>query len=308
MNTKRICLFSGSSHPELAANIASGMGISLGKLQIRSFPDGEIGVQLGEEVQGKEIFVLQSLASRPNHYLMELLIIIDALKRSGATKITALIPYLAYSRQDRQNVQGEPITAKLVADLLTAAGVTHLIAIDLHADQVEGFFNIPVVHLRCRPLLSEYAAKRMKGNLRVVAPDIGSVKTAEGIAKHLKKELVIIQKERLTPEKVIMKLIGEVAGCDLLLVDDLCSTGNTLLAAARLCCDHGAGTMAAVISHGLFAEDALRKLVTSGLSFMVTSDTIPQKDHCPKLETLSVAPLIMEHLFNVMEKSHNKNN
>lgn len=287
--------FSGSSHFELAKEICLELSIPLGAMDIGSFPDGEISIEVLEEVRGRDVFILQSLSIDPNRFLMELLIISDALKRACAKSITAIIPYFGYSRQDRRHKSGVPITAKLVANLLSSAGIGHLVTFDLHSDQVEGFFEIPVTHLRTQDLLVNHVKNFLGENTVVVAPDIGSVKIAEKIANRLKVELSIVKKERLNAFDVNMHLIGSVTHKNVLIVDDLCSTAGTLVSAAKLCQDLGAQIIIAAISHGLFVNQSIEKIDSSSLKFLLTTNTIPQKDtvsYSSKIQTVSIAKII----------------
>lgn len=295
MNHNSPLFFSGSSHRGLAKEICTELKISLGAISLGFFPDGEIAVQVLEDVRGREVFVLQSLAVEPNRYFMELLIIIDALKRASAKSITAIIPYLGYCRQDRKNKAGVPITAKLVANLLSSAGTDHLMTFDLHSDQVEGFFEIPVTHLHCQELLCNYIQKTLGENLIAVAPDIGSIKIAQAMAKWLKVDLAVIKKERLDAEEVVMTLIGNVAGKNVLIADDLCSTAGTLVAAAQLCQKRGAQKVMGAMTHGLFVKDAVAKIESSPLLSVLTTNTIPSETRfstSTKINQISVATLI----------------
>lgn len=290
---KRPLLFAGSSHVKLAQSVARALHISLGQMFLSQFPDGETHVQILEEVRGRDVFILQSMAGSPNHYLFELLIIADAVKRGSARSITAVIPYLGYCRQDRKDKPGVPITAKLVADVLSAAGITHLITCDLHADQVEGFFTITVDHLHCRNLLCETLKTMVKEPYIVVAPDIGSIKIGEKIAKLLNTELVVIKKERLSDCEVRGVLIGDVRGLNVFMIDDLCSTGATLVAAASLCKQEGCKKVLAAVTHGLFAQDAIQRIESSKLDSLLITDTVAA-EYAPSLsiQSISVAPLL----------------
>jgi ribose-phosphate pyrophosphokinase len=295
---KRPILFAGSSLPELAEEISAELGIPLGRRELSQFPDGETSVKIQEDVFGRDVFVLQSIATDPNRYLVELLMMIDALKRSSAKNIVAIIPYLGYCRQDRKNKPGVPITAKLVANLLRAAGVTRLITFDLHADQVEGFFEIPVDHLRCQKLLCDEAKKWIGENCIIVAPDIGSIKIARAMAKLLNAELAVVNKQRLNSFDVKGTLIGDVANKNVLIADDLCSTGGTLVAAANLCRELGALKIVAAVTHGLFAGDALQKIDSSALeALFITNSVVAPSDKIPnslKVNISSLAAMIAE--------------
>lgn len=284
-------LFAGSSHGELAVGVAKGMGIRLGKIQIEEFPDGEIGVQILENVRGKDVFVLQSPARRPNHFLMELLVIVDALKRSSARSIIAVLPYYPYARQDRKDKGRVPITAKLVADLLEKAGVTRVLTMDLHTDQIQGFFDIPVDNLRARPLfVKELKALKLKG-LVVVSPDVGSSRMARKFAEDLEADLAIVDKRRVSASKVEANaLIGEVAGKHALLVDDICSTGGTLSTAAKVCKSAGAKAVYAAVTHGILVGDRL----PAGIDRFYSTDSVPLDGLGEKIHPVSIASYVAE--------------
>ena len=274
-NNSSYILFSGSSHEELASKIASELHVDLGKVLRETFPDGEIGIQIQENVRGKDVFLLQSLALRPNHYLMELLIMADALKRSSARSISAIVPYFAYSRQDRKDKPHVPITAKLVANLLEKAGVTRILTMDLHTEQMQGFFDIPVDHLFARPLFIKALKSLGLTDLIVVSPDVGSNKLAREFAEDLHVDLAIVDKRRLDANHVTENaFIGDVKGKNVVLVDDMCSTGETLKMAALACRQRGAKGVFAVVTHGLFVtEDGLKN---SGIDQIYVTDTIPE--------------------------------
>ncbi len=232
---------SGSSHPELAAEIAQCAGIKLGEIDIQAFPDGEIAVQLHESVRGRHLFIVQSIARDPHRYLMELLLAVDAAKRASARTIVAVIPYFGYGRQDRRDRPRVPISAKLVADLLTAAGVTQVVTMDLHTEQLQGFFNIPVDSLHARSRLIEAFRKHVQAEVVVATPDVGSVKLARAYANELGHGMVIVDKDRIDASNVKASIvIGDVKGKDVLLADDMCSTAGTLVSAAKACQEKGA--------------------------------------------------------------------
>ncbi|HSX11938.1 MAG TPA: ribose-phosphate pyrophosphokinase [Rhabdochlamydiaceae bacterium] len=294
-------LFAGSSHPELARQIADSLGVKLGNIAINTFPDSEIGIQILENVRGRDVFVLQSVAQRPNHYLMELLIIVDALKRASARSITVVIPYYGYARQDRRDKGRVPITAKLVADLLEKAGATRGLTMDLHADQVEGFFDIPIDNLLARPLLVEAVEKAGLKNYIVVAPDLGSIKLARAFAGAVKADLAIVDKRRVSAERVETEaLIGKVENRNVLLVDDMVSTGTTLSIAARVCKKAGAKQVFAVATHGLFVKSGLEE---SAIEKIWVTNTVPhaKKDSKSRIEVVSVAPLFGKAIESIVE-------
>ena len=287
---RSIVLFAGTSHPELAQQIARELGIRLGKIRIETFPDEEIGIQILENVRGKDVFVLQTIARHPNLYLMELLIIVDALKRASARSITAVMPYFGYARQDRKDKGRVPITAKLVANMLEKAGVSRVLTMDLHAEQIQGFFDIPVDNLLARPLLVEAAKKEGWTKSVVVAPDIGSLRLARAFAKDLKVEYAIVDKRRVNAKRVEAKaLTGDVQGQNVILVDDICSTGGTLKKASLVCKANGGKAIRAVVTHGIFIESAFEE---SAIEKMLVTNTVPlPKGISPKVKTVSVAPL-----------------
>jgi len=283
-------IFAGSSHADLAQEVAQNMGTSLGRVQIETFPDGEIGLQILENVRGKDVFVIQSPARHPNHYLMELLIFVDALKRASARSIVAVIPYFAYARQDRKDKGRVPITAKLVADLLEKAGVTRVLTMDLHTEQIQGFFNIPVDNLYARPLFVKMIRELKLKNPIVVSPDIGSNKMVRKFAEDLKLDLAIVDKRRIDGRHCeVNALIGDVKGKEVLLVDDICSTGGTLATAARVCKEEGAKTVFAVVTHALIMSEAKFE----GIDQFFITNSVPPNGSL-KAQVTSIAPLIAE--------------
>lgn len=289
-------ILSGSSHAILAEETASLLGASLGKINLHFFPDHEISVEILEDVQRRNIFVIQSLGENPNIRLMELFIILDALKRAAAKSITTVLPYFAYARQDRVDKPGTPITAKLVADLLTQAGGDELITMDLHSEQIEGFFDIPVQHVLSRALLIPYCKALKLENMVVVAPDKGGVKIASAYAKELEVPIALIDKERIDSFHVEMRLfVGDVKDKTVLLPDDMCSTAGTLVNAANVCVKFGAKRIIAVVGHGLFIEDALGKIEQSAIEMLITTNSIPIPNRIanhPKIRVVSIASLL----------------
>lgn len=291
-------LFSGSSHPELAAQVADHLGITLSQVSLERFPDGEISVQILESIRGRDVFVIQTIALDPNNLLMELLIMVDALKRASARSVVAVIPYFGYCRQDRRDKPRVPITAKLVANLLVNAGVTRVLTMDLHAGQLQGFFDIPVDNLFSRPLLAEAFRGMKPDNSVVVTPDVGSIKLARAYAHYLHAEMAIVDKQRLGPQSVeVTTIIGNVQGKDVLLADDMCSTANTLVSAAKACREKGARRIFAAVTHGLFVGDAVEKIEESPIEALLMSNTIPYTDRLAgstKIRVVSVAPLFAQ--------------
>ena len=291
-------IFSGSPHLQLAQEVVGLLGTSLGKLDLHCFPDQEIFVEIQESVAGRHIFVLQSLGPNLNLYYMELFILLDALKRGGADYLTVVLPYYGYARQDRLDKPGVSITAKLIADLLTQAGANHLITMDLHSEQIEGFFNIPVQHLLSRALLIPYCKALQLENLVVVAPDKGSIKIASAYAKELDAPIALVDKERIDSFRVEMRLfVGDVKGKTVLLVDDMCSTAGTLVNAAKVCERLGAKRIIAVVGHGLFIENALERIEGSPIELVIATNSIPISEivrNHPKIRVVSIAPLLAE--------------
>ncbi|MBI5273084.1 MAG: ribose-phosphate pyrophosphokinase [Chlamydiia bacterium] len=282
-------LFSGSSHGELAEKVARSLQIKLGRIRIESFPDGEIGMQILDNVRGKDVFVLQSPARRPNHYFMELLIMVDALKRASVRSIAAVIPYYPYSRQDRKDKGRVPITAKLVADLLEKAGVTRVLTMDLHTEQIQGFFDIPVDNIYARPLMVEALKKVGVKNAVIVSPDVGSNRMARKYAEELGCDLALVDKRRVSARFVAANaLIGEVKGKQAILVDDICSTGGTLATAARVCREMGAKSVSAVITHGLFVGGAL----PAGIDRFWVTDSVPSNS--AEVDVVTIAPHVAD--------------
>ncbi|HSX25843.1 MAG TPA: ribose-phosphate pyrophosphokinase [Chlamydiales bacterium] len=286
--TKSFMIIAGSSHKELAEEIAKSLDVKLGQVLIESFPDGEIGAQILENVRGKDVFVVQSVARHPNHFFMELLILVDALKRASARSIVAVIPYYPYARQDRKEKGRVPITAKLVADLLERAGVTRVLTMDLHTDQIQGFFNIPVDHLYARPLFVKALREMKLKDAVVVSPDVGSNKMARKFAEDLKLGLAIVDKRRVSAREVESNaLIGDVRGKQVILVDDICSTGTTLEVAAKVCKKQGAKSVLAVVTHGLLVGG----IKLDGIDKLLITNTVPLLKTKKNLEVVSVADL-----------------
>lgn len=264
-------------------------------MEISRFPDGEIFVQIKDNVRGRDAFVIQTIALDPNEYLMELLIIMDALKRASVKSITLVIPYFGYCRQDRKDKVRVPITAKLVADMLSVAGANRILTMDLHAGQLQGFFNIPVDNLHGRSQLISAVRSFGLEDCVVVAPDIGSIKIARALAADLEVDFAIVDKHRSTATEVeVVSLIGDVKGKDVLLADDMCSTGGTLVSAAKACQEKGARRIFAVVVHGIFVGDSVDRIENSPIEAVVMSNTIPYTERLArstKISTVTVAPL-----------------
>lgn len=290
-----VLLFTGSSHPALAQEVAEYLGNNVGRVALERFPDGEISLQVQENVRGREVFVMQPIALDPNNYLMEMLIMIDSLRRASARSICAVIPYFGYSRQDRKDKPRVPITAKLVANLLVNSGATRVLTMDLHTEQLQGFFDIPVDHLYGRPQLAEAFREVGSTNIVVVSPDVGSTKLARAYATHLGVDFAIVDKHRINAKHVgVVTLIGDVKGKDVLLADDMCSTAGTLVSAANVCREKGANRIFAAVTHGLFVGNAVEKIEQSPIEIMYMSNTIPYTDRLAgstKIRTVTVANL-----------------
>lgn len=296
-------LLSGNSNVPLAKEICSHLGITLGAATVSTFSDGEILVQIEENVRGMDVFVVQSCSDPINKHIMELLVILDALKRSSARRITAVIPYYGYARQDRKDQPRVPVTAKLVADLITTAGAGKVLTMDLHAGQIQGFFNIPVDHLYATPVILDHLRSMDLKDLVVVSPDAGGVERARAFAKRLKANLAIIDKRREGPNQArIMNIIGEVEGRDVLLLDDMIDTAGTITQGAQACADQGAHRILAGCTHAVLSGPALQRLNDSVLDRVIVTNTIPLsgKDQvCKKIEVLSVAPLLGEAIRRI---------
>lgn len=298
-------LFSGTANSELAQKISKEIGVPLCKGTIRRFADGEIFVEIEENVRGMDVFVIQSTCAPVNENLMELLIIIDALKRASADRITAVIPYYGYARQDRKVQPRTPITSKLVADLLTAAGTHRVLATDLHAGQIQGFFNIPFDHLFATPIFLEWMMKEKEvpDDLIMVTPDAGGTERARAYAKRLNVDLAVIDKRRTGPnQSEVMHLIGDVKGKHAIIVDDIVDTAGTLTQAAKAVMNHKAQSVMAICTHPVLSGPAIERINASPLSAMLVADTIPlgQKPaECPKIKVLSVASLLAEAIRRI---------
>ncbi|MDR1035915.1 MAG: ribose-phosphate pyrophosphokinase [Deltaproteobacteria bacterium] len=301
-----IVVFSGNSNKALALEICEALWQPLGKAQVRRFSDGEIFIELGENVRGRDTFVIQSTCAPVNDNLMELLLIIDALKRASARRITAVIPYYGYARQDRKAAPRVPISAKLVADLLTASGTTRVLAMDLHAGQIQGFFNIPVDHLFASPILLQHLKSIGTDNLIMVSPDAGGVERTRAIAKRLEAPLAIVDKRRDAPgEAKAMNIIGDVSDKRAVIVDDMVDTAGTLAQAAEVIMKKGALEVMALASHPVFSGDALKKIEESPLSQIAVTNSIPLTPagrEMNKIKVLSIAKLLSEAIRRIHQE------
>ena len=289
----------------LAKSITEYIGIPLGKSTVSTFPDGETYVKIDENVRGEDTFVVQSTCPPTNHHLMELFIMIDALRRSSASRITAVLPFYGYARQDRKDQPRVPITAKLVANLLVASGTSRVLTMDLHAQQIQGFFDIPVDHLYAAPVIYEYLKTKSFPNLVVVSPDVGGIKMAHAYAQVLKTDLAIVAKRRKSPTEVeAMSVIGEIEGKTVLLVDDLTETAGTLTTAAHTLKQKGAKRILACVSHALLNDTGIERLRNSDIDELITTDTVQRSAvEGVKVTTLSVAALLGEAIKRINSNS-----
>ncbi len=299
----KLAVFSGNANPGLANNICRYLKVKLSQALIGHFSEGEIRVKVNENVRGKDVFVIQSTCPRPNDNLMELLIMIDALRRSSAQRITAVIPYFGYARQDRKDQPRVPITAKLVANLLTVAGANRILTMDLHAGQIQGFFDIPVDHLFAIGVFVDYFKKLKIKNLAIVSPDVGGIKTARAYAKRFSAGLAIIDKRRDSPEKTeVMHILGEVKGKNAIIVDDLVATGGSLVEAVEALKRAGAKTIYAAITHGVLSGPAVQRIdKCRDLKELLITDSIALDDHKQhsRIKVLSVADLLGEAIRRI---------
>ena len=299
----KLRIFTGNANPDLAREIAAYLGTTVGDSVVNRFNNGEIQVMINESVRGKDIFIVQPTCGPiVNDNVMELLIMADAFKRASANHITAVIPYYGYARQDRKARGREPITAKLMADLLETAGITRVVTIDLHAAQIQGFFNIPFDHMPGGPLLAEYIKEKKLDNMVVVSPDLGGVSRARGFAEILNAPMAIIDKRRPEPGVAeVMNLIGNVEGKNCILVDDMVDTAGSLTEGARALKKFGANEIYACCTHPILTDPALSRIAQSDITELVVTNTIPlapSKKH-PKIKVLSIAPILAETILRI---------
>jgi ribose-phosphate pyrophosphokinase len=298
-------IFTGNSNPALAREVCEHLGVRLGEAEVGRFPDGEVLVEVRENVRGGDCFVLQSICTPPNDNLMELLLLMDALRRASAKRISAVIPYFGYSRQDRKVAPRVPISAKLVADVITTAGASRVLTVDLHAGQIQGFFNIPVDNLYAMPVLIQYLRKRLEGRrVSVVSPDAGGVERARAFARRLNANLAIIDKRRRRASEVAeMQLVGEVRDSSALLVDDMIDTAGTITEAAKVVMNAGANEVLACATHPILSDPACERLNKSCLEEVITTNSIPLRAKAQaelgSLKVLSVASLIAEAIRRI---------
>lgn len=301
---KKVCLFSGNANLALAQDIASYLETPLGKVKVQHFSDGETFCEINENVRGVDAFIIQPTSSPVNDHVMELLIMADTLRRASATTITAVIPYYGYARQDRKVAPRTPITSKLVADLIQTAGVTRVVSVDLHAGQIQGFFNIPFDHLYALPIMMEdYLKKHFDSSVVVVSPDAGGVERARAYSKRLNASLAIIDKRRERANvSEVMHLIGDVKGRECVIIDDMIDTAGTLVGAAKALIEHGATRVVACATHGVLSGPAIQRITDSPLDEVIVSDTIPlnaEAKACPKIKQISMARLLGEAIKRI---------
>lgn len=302
ITTKRMMVFTGTSNPELAEDCAQHMGVELGNRKISKFANGEIYVRFLESLRGGDVFLIQSICSPVNSSLMELLIMVDAAKRASARRITAVISHYGYARQDKKSAAREPITARLVADLLTTAGVDNAITMDLHQGQIQGFFDIPVNHLTALPILEDYFEDLNLENPAVVSPDVGRVKVAKKFADMLGANLAIMHKGR--PEHNVAEIthvIGEVEGRNCIIIDDMIDTAGSVTEGAKSLIKHGAASVYVAATHGIFSDPAYERIEEAPITELVVTNTlpVPEERQSGKIRVLSVAPLIAHAIQNV---------
>ena len=294
-------IFCGNSNPALAKDICDYIGVELGKADVISFPDGESFVRINENIRGADVFIIQSTCNPANQNLMELFIMIDAARRASAARITAVIPFYGYARQDRKDQPRVPITSKLVANLLVSSGANRVLTVDLHAQQIQGFFDIPVDHLYASPVLFEYLKDIDTKNLTLFSPDVGGMKMASAYANMLKVPLGFIAKRRMSAETVeAVSLVGETEGRDILLIDDMTETAGTLCAAAKLLKENGAKSVRAAVSHGVLNDLGYERLANGDIDQLITTNTTPvkQREGVPII-VLSVAELLGEGIKRI---------
>jgi ribose-phosphate pyrophosphokinase len=294
MSESRLKIFAGNSNRPLAEDICRNIGVPLGEATVTSFPDGETFVKIDENIRGHDVFIIQSTCPPTNHHLMELLIMIDAARRASAQRITAVLPFYGYARQDRKDQPRVPITAKLVANLLVSAGANRILTMDLHSQQIQGFFDIPVDHLYASPVFFEHLSKAMKNDSLVVcSPDVGGMKMAAAYADLMGASLGMVAKRRKSATAVeAISVVGEVEGRDVLLVDDITETAGTLMAAAKMLRERGARSIRAAVSHSILNEVAYERIRSGMIDELITTNTVPIETKGLPVTVLNVAPLL----------------
>jgi ribose-phosphate pyrophosphokinase len=300
-------VFHGSAHPQLAREIAEFLGISVGQARLKRFPDTEVSFQIDENIRGTDVFIVQPTSAPVDQHLVELLIMIDAFRRSSAARITAVIPYYGYARQDRKDKPRVPISAKLVANVLSAAGTNRVLTMDLHKAQIQAFFDIPVDHLFAAPVIVEYLARGHYPDLTIVSPDAGGAERARAYAKRLDAELAIIDKRRSDDGRAeVMNVIGDVRGRTCIIQDDIIDTAGTIQNAARALKENGAGRVLACAVHGVLSGPAIKRIEESPLDELIVTNTIPlteERARCTKIKVLSVARLLGQAIRSIHEET-----
>ena len=306
MTKNNMLIFSGNANPKLSKAIATASGAKTGHALVGRFPEGEIRVKINDNVRGEDVFIIQSGCPPTNDNVMELLVLIDAVRRASAKRITAVTPYYGYARQDRKDQPRVPITAKLMANLITSAGADRVLTMDLHAGQIQGFFDIPLDHLLAAPVFIKYFKKKKLKKPAMATADIGGIKLAWYFAEKLNTPLVVVDKKRRSPESVeAMHIIGDVKGRDIVIPDDMVATGGTLVHAAKFLKEKGARNIYACMTHGLFSGTAIEKLSDAPIKELVVTDTIPQEDRGRKLKNVTV--LSVSKLFGeAIKRIHNE--
>ena len=304
---RELRVFTGSAHPVLGESIARRLGVPLGRAHLSRFSDGEVWFQIQDNVRGADVFVVQPTGPPVNENIMELLVMLDAFKRSSASRITAVVPYYGYARQDRKDKPRVPISAKLVADLLSAAGTDRILTMDLHASQIQGFFDVPVDHLYAAPVIMDYVSKLKLPKLTVVSPDAGGVERARAYAKRLEASLAIVDKRRETANVAeVHHVIGDVEGRTALIVDDIVDTGGTLAQVAEAIQRAGAREVLASSTHAVLSGKAIERIEASPLSKLMITDSIPlspERQRCKKIVVLSIAELMAKAIRNIHEEA-----
>jgi ribose-phosphate pyrophosphokinase len=306
VSKKTLRLYSGRSHPTLSAEIAEHLGVSLGEASLRDFANGEIHCRFGESIRGADVFIIQTHCGPVNDSIMEQLIMIDAAKRASAKRITAVCPFYGYGRQDRKAEGREPITAKLVADMIASAGADRVLSVDLHSGQIQGFFDMPVDHLTASPVLLSYLREQAGDDIVVVSPDAGRIKVAERMAQHLHADLAFVHKRRPKGQANTVEardVIGDVAGRRCVVIDDMIDTAGTIVAAAEILVEHGATDVWAMATHGVLSDPATDRLKNSSISRLVLTNSLPlpPEKQIPMIEVLSIARVIADAIDAVFE-------
>lgn len=304
-NYKKLKIFTGNANPQLAHDIARYLGTTVGRSEVKRFRDGEINIRIGETVRGADVFVIQPTSAPTDTHLIELLIMIDAFKRASAKEVAAVIPYYGYARQDRKTQPRDPISAKLVANLLTAAGADRVLTMDLHAGQIQGFFDIPVDNLRAMPILANYFLEKQLEDIVVVSPDVGGVSRAREFANRLNCGLAIVDKRRPEPNKAeAVNVIGDIEGKTAIIVDDIIDTAGSMVEAVRVLIDRGAKEVYACCSHPVLSPPATERLAASPVKEVVVTNSIPvpPEKQLDKIKVLSVAPLFGEAIRRIFEE------